>query len=227
MIIEPLLKLLLYIDNWLNGCVASERAFSVFKGISFSKSKSRTMAKWIISSVVIINIILLCPQIFYLNLFDDLKEERTWCVVLYSSLLNTYSSSIVFFHFFAPFLLNLFSAIFIIIGTARQRFLMKTEHRFTNHFKSKLKQHKHLLISPIILVILSLPRLIISYTLNCKKSSEYFWLFLFGYFISFMPSVLMCFVFVLPSVTYKKEFQQVLLCIQQHFSLIKIYFIRQ
>ncbi|CAF3450359.1 unnamed protein product [Rotaria socialis] len=196
MIIEPLLKLLPYIDNWLNGCVASERAFSVFKGIS--------------------------PQIFYLNLFDDLKEERTWCVVLYSSLLNTDSSSIIFFHFFAPFLLNLFSAIFIIIGTARRRFLMTAEHRFTNHFKSKLKQHKHLLISSIILVILSLPRLIISYTLNCKKSSEYFWLYLSGYFISFMPSDLMCFVFVLPSVTYKKEFQQVLLCIQQHFSLIKI-----
>ncbi|CAF5151572.1 unnamed protein product, partial [Rotaria magnacalcarata] len=77
MIIEPLLKLLLYIDNWLNGCVASERAFSVFKGISFSKNKSRTMAKWIISIVVIINIILICPQIFYLNLFDDLKEGRT------------------------------------------------------------------------------------------------------------------------------------------------------
>ncbi|CAF3545057.1 unnamed protein product [Rotaria socialis] len=184
MIIEPLLKLLPYIDNWLNGCVASERAFSVFKGISF--------------------------------------KERTWCVVLYSSLLNTDSSSIIFFHFFAPFLLNLFSAIFIIIGTARQRFLMTAEHRFTNHFKSKLKQHKHLLISSIILVILSLPRLIISYTLNCKKSSEYFWLYLSGYFISFMPSDLMCFVFVLPSVTYKKEFQQVLLCIQQHFSLIKI-----
>ncbi|CAF0858500.1 unnamed protein product [Rotaria sordida] len=222
MIIEPLLKLLLYIDNWLNGCVAGERAFSLFKGIYFDKKKSRKMAKWVIICVIIINIILIIPQILYLHLYDDIKEERTWCVVLYSSSLNTYSSFIIFFHFVVPFLINLFSAIFIIIGTARQRYLMKSDYRFTNHFKSKLKQHKHLLISPIIIVILSLPRLIISFTLNCKKSSEHFWLYLFGYFISFMPSVLICFVFVLPSATYKREFQQVLSRIQRRFSLIGI-----
>ncbi|CAF2966223.1 unnamed protein product [Rotaria sp. Silwood2] len=221
MIIEPLLKLLLYIDNWLNGCIACERAFSLFKGIYFDKIKSRKMAKWIIIFVIIINIILIIPQIIYLHLFDDIKEERTWCVVLYSSLLNTYTSFIIFFHFFLPFLINLFSAIFIIIGTARQRYLMKNEYRFRNHFKNKLKQHKHLLISPMIIVILSLPRLIISFTLNCNKSSEHFWLYLSGYFISFMPSVFICFVFVLPSATYKKEFRQILSCIQQRFYLIK------
>jgi len=209
-IIEPLLKLLLYIDNWLNGCVAGERAFAVFKGISFDKKSSKQMAKWVIICVIIINILLLIPQMLYLHLFVDKKEERTWCVVLYSSLLHNYSSFIQFFHFFAPFLINLFSAIFIIIGTTRQRIIIETEHGFTNHFKSKLNQHKHLLISPIILVILSLPRLIISFTLNCKKSSEYFWLYLLGYFISFMPSVLIFIVFVLPSPTYTKEFKQVL-----------------
>jgi hypothetical protein len=219
MIIEPLLKLLLYIDNWLNGCVAGERAFAVFKGISFNKKQSKQMAKWIIIFVIIINILLFIPQMLYLHLFEDKKEERTWCVVLYSSLLNNYSSFTQFFHFFSPFLINLFSAIFIIIGTTRQRVIIKDEHhRFTNHFKSKLNQHKHLLISPIILIILSLPRLIISLTLNCKKSEEYFWLYLLGYFISFMPSVLIFIVFVLPSPTYKKEFKQVLTRFQRYFN---------
>ncbi|CAF4978062.1 unnamed protein product, partial [Rotaria sp. Silwood1] len=222
MIIEPLLKLLLYIDNWLNGCVAGERAFSLFKGIYFNKIKSRKMSKWIILSVIIINIILIIPQLLYLHLFDDIKEERTWCVILYSTLLNNYTSFIIYFHFIVPFLINLFSSIFIIIGTARQRYIMKSPCKFTNHFKNKLKQHKHLLISPIIIVILSLPRLIISFRLDCQKSSEYFWLFLLGYFISFMPSVLICFVFVLPSATYKKEFRQVLLSIQRKFYLTKI-----
>ena len=219
MIIEPLLKLLLYIDNWLNACVAGERAFAVFKGISFDKKSSRQMAKWIIVCVIIINILLLTPQFLYLHLFEDTKEERTWCVVLYSSLLHNYSSFIQFFHFFTPFLINLFSAIFIIIGTTRQRVALEDEHRFTSHFKSKLKQHKHLLISPLILVILSLPRLIISFTLDCQKSSKHFWFYLLGYFISFMPSVLIFLVFVLPSPTYKKEFKQVLSRIQRNFLL--------
>ena len=52
-IIEPLLKVLLYIDNWLNGCVAGERAFAVFKGISFDKNRSKQMAKWVIILVII------------------------------------------------------------------------------------------------------------------------------------------------------------------------------
>jgi hypothetical protein len=221
MIVEPLLKLLLYMDNWLNACVAGERAFAVFKGISFDKKSSKRIAKWVIIFVIIINILLLIPQMLYLDTFIDKKEERTWCVIFYSSLLYNYNSFIQFFHFFAPFLINLFSAGFIIIGTAHQKVLIENSNKFQNHFKNKLNQHKHLLISPIILVLLSLPRLIISFTLNCNKSSKHFWLYLFGYFISFVPSVIIFIVFVLPSPTYKKEFKQVLSRIQRKFSLFK------
>ncbi len=199
---NQLLNYYYYIDNWLNDCVAGERAFAVFKGISFNKKRSIKMAKWIILLVILINILLFIPQVLYLHLFEDKKEDRTWCVVLYSSLLNSYSSFIQFFHFFSPFLINLFSAIFIIIGTARQRVIMEDEHRFSNHFKSKLNQHKHLLISPIILVILSLPRLIISFTLNCKKSSKYFlvisfWIF---YIIFTIGTYFYCFCFTIANI---------------------------
>jgi hypothetical protein len=221
-LIEPFLKVFLYIDNWLNGCVAGERAFAVFKGISFNKKTSKQTAKWIILFVILINLILLIPQIINLHLFYDEKEERSWCGVLYSTLLNNYNLFLIYFHFFIPFLINIFSSIFIIIGTAHQRVVIQNEHKFTNHFKSKLKQHKHLLISPMILVILSLPRLIISFTLDCQKSSKHFWLYLFGYFISFIPSVLIFIVFVLPSPTYKKEFKQVLSHIQRTFSFTRI-----
>ncbi|CAF3621690.1 unnamed protein product [Adineta steineri] len=208
MLIEPLLKILLCIDNWLNGCVAAERATAVYKGIYFSKKKSKYIAKWVILILVLINFILFIPQLSYLHLFDDQKEERTWCVVLYSSSLYIYNTFIMFFHFFTPFLINLFSAIFIIITTARQRATTQIKFVYLKQFKNKLKQHKHLLISPIILIILSLPRLIISFTLDCKKSSEYFWLYLIGYFVSFMPSILVFVVFVVPSAVFRKGFKQ-------------------
>jgi hypothetical protein len=222
MLIEPLLKVLLYIDNWLNGCVAAERAFAVFKGIYFNKKKSKYIAKWIIMIIILINIILLIPQLSYLHLFNDQNEGRTWCVVLYSSSLHIYNSFLIFFHFFTPFFINFFSAIFIIIVTARQRAAIQTEQLYIKQFKNKLKQHKHLLISPIILIILSLPRLIISFTLDCKKSSEHFWLYLIGYFVSFMPSVFVFVVFVLPSPVFKKGFKQVIIRAQRRASLLKI-----
>ncbi|CAF4109772.1 unnamed protein product, partial [Adineta steineri] len=46
--IEPLLKLCLYLDAWLNACVAVERAILVFKGVNFNKQKSQRIAQWII-----------------------------------------------------------------------------------------------------------------------------------------------------------------------------------
>ncbi|CAF3923216.1 unnamed protein product [Adineta steineri] len=214
-IIEPLLKLLLNIDNWLNACVACERAFAVFKGISFQKKQSKYIAKWIIMWIILLNILLLIPFIINLQLFYDKKEERSWCVIFYSKLLNDYNSFILFFHFFSPFLLNLFSALFIIITTAQQKVLVQNNNQFTHSFKNKLKQHKHLLISPCILLILCLPRLIISFTLNCKKSTYHFYFYLAAYFISFLPSICIFIVFVLPSPIYKKEFKQILSSIQR------------
>ncbi|CAF2441824.1 unnamed protein product [Rotaria sp. Silwood2] len=224
MVIEPLLKVLLYIDNWLNGCVAVERSFAVFKEVHFNKKKSKKIAKWMIGFMIFINIILLIPQLSNLHLFDDEKEERTWCVVLYSSSLHIYNSFIIFFHFLTPFFINLFSAIFIIIATGRQRGVIKSDYLYMKQFKNKLRQHKHLLISPIILIMLSLPRLIISFTLDCKKSSKHFWLYLIGYFVSFMPSILVFVVFVLPSTVFKKGFKEVIRHGRRRASLFKMDF---
>jgi hypothetical protein len=222
MLIEPLLKILLYIDNWLNGCIAIERAFAVYKGIYFNKIQSKSIAKWIILLLIILNIILLIPQLSKLYLFDDQNEKRTWCVILYSSRIYIYNSFLIFFHLLIPFFINFLSAIFIIIETTRQRTITNTEYLYLKQFKNKLKQHKHLLISPIILILLSLPRLIISFTLDCKKSSKHFWLYLIGYFISFMPSVFIFVVFVLPSAIFKKGFKQVIIRARRRALLFKI-----
>ncbi|CAF4010695.1 unnamed protein product, partial [Adineta steineri] len=43
--IEPILKLFLYLDGWLNACVAVERALLIFKGVKFDKKKSRSIAR--------------------------------------------------------------------------------------------------------------------------------------------------------------------------------------
>jgi hypothetical protein len=170
--------------------------------------------------IIIINIILLIPQLSNLHLFDDQKEERTWCVIYYSSRLNIYNSFLIFFHFLTPFLINFFSAIFIIISTARRRTAIQTEQLYIKQFK----QHKHLLISPIILIILSLPRLIISFTLDCQKSSKHFWFYLIGYFLSFMPAVFVFMIFVLPSAGFKRAFKQAILRVRRRALLLKIKF---
>ncbi|CAF3904384.1 unnamed protein product [Adineta steineri] len=43
--IESILKLFLYLDGWLNACVAVERVVLVFKGVNFDKKKSKSIAR--------------------------------------------------------------------------------------------------------------------------------------------------------------------------------------
>jgi len=44
----PFLKLCLYLDGWLNACIAIERTVNVSKGVTFNKKMSRHMARYII-----------------------------------------------------------------------------------------------------------------------------------------------------------------------------------
>ena len=203
--VEPSLKILINLDHWFNGCVAIERAWTVFQGITFRKKTSQRLAKWMILLLVVVNLLVFIPHLSHLHLYDDQREQRTWCVVRYSSFIQFYNTLILFVQFFTPFLFNVFSAVFIIVGTARQR---AKNDGYWRQLKRKFVQHKHLLISPILLILLMLPRLIISLKLNCQKSSKYFWWYLHGYFVSFLPSVLVFVVFVLPSSMFKKAFRQ-------------------
>ncbi|CAF2667080.1 unnamed protein product [Rotaria sp. Silwood2] len=221
MVIEPVLKISLYIDNWFNACVAMERTVSVFQGISFNKNKSKRVA---ISIVIILPFImtgLFIPQLINLRLFEDQIEKRSWCVIIYSPWLQKYSLTLIFFHYFAPLFINIFSALFIIIANARQRASSKTDHTFWTHIIFKLKQYKHLIISPTIIIILTLPHLIISIILDCNKSSNLFWFYLIGYFLSFIPAALVFIIFILPSTLYKQEFKKIIFPAQQHFDVLK------
>jgi len=208
--IELLLKLFLYMDSWFNACVAIERTYSVYVGVQFDKKKSKKIAKHVIVAVLIMNCVILIPQMISLHVFEDKMEERSWCVVTYSSWLNTYTSATILFHYFAPLCINICSTIFIILITTLQRAATQTHLSVWFHLKSKIKQHKQLVISPMIIVILTVPHLIISMILDCNKSSHLFWFYLTGYFLSFIPAAFVFIIFVLPSPLYKKEFMELM-----------------
>jgi hypothetical protein len=206
--IEFVLKGLIYTDNWFNGCVAIERVCAVFLGVNFNKIKSKRIAKWIIFILPILITTTIIYEPLYRGLYDDEEEQRTWCVTHYSQSLQIYNSAIILIHFLVPFIINLCSASFIIIMTARQRNTSQSRLTYKQHLLKQLQEHKQILISPIALVILSLPRLIISLLSTCIKSSRNPWLYLVGYFISFLPSMLMFIIFVSPSDLYRNEFKE-------------------
>ncbi|CAF1539313.1 unnamed protein product [Adineta ricciae] len=196
----------LYIGDWLNASVAVERAISVLKNTTYDKRKSRQMSKWIILLITIFTSSTTIHDPIHRKLIHDKEEERTWCIVRYSPSFQAYNLTTITFHFFAPFALNIVSALIIIIVTTRQRASAQREHTYKQHLSKQLNQHKNLVYSPSILIVLALPRIITSFVPSCMNSARDPWIFLNGYFISFIPPTLIFAVFVLPSNLYKAEF---------------------
>jgi hypothetical protein len=188
-VIEPTLKLFLYIDGWLNACVTIERAIAVARGVNFDTKKSKHVARWIILFLPLIVASSIIHEPLYRQLFDDKEMHMVWCVTRHSSAVQYYNILILLFHIFGPTVANLFSALFIVFGTILRRSRIHTEHTFIEQLRQQLRDHKQILISPIGLVLLSSPRLIISLLSGCVDVSRHTWFYLSGYFISFIPLI--------------------------------------
>ena len=204
--IELVLKAFLYLNDWLHASVALERTISAFRGVTFNKQLSLVVAKRVIIALLVMVLVVFVPQAVHLRIFHDATEERSWCVILYVKWLETYSSIFILLHYFVPLTINICSIISVIIITARQRSRIHRKDTMSTHVLSKIKEHKHILIGSVIITALTLPNLIISVVLNCKKLSHQFWVFLISYFLSFLPAAFGFFIFILPSSLYKKEF---------------------
>jgi len=143
------------------------------------------------------------------------RENYIYCITRYSPSLENYNTSILFFHLIIPFAINLFSALYIIFGVARQRSNVQRGRTYQEHVQEQFKEHKQLLISPLVLIILASPRVVIALLPGCIDVSKNPWLYLSAYFISFIPSMLVFIIFVLPSSSYKKKFKESLASWQQ------------
>lgn len=139
---------------------------------------------------------------------DDEEEQRTCCIVRYNSYLRIFHSFVTIFHFIIPFLFNIISPMGIIFVASQRRAVAKKQQNYRQHLKEQFHHHYHLFISSIVLIILALPRLIISFLSGCMKSAREPTLFLVGYFIPFVPSLLTFIIFVMPSKTYKEAFMK-------------------
>ncbi len=210
--LDFLLKALVQMNDWLCACVAVERAFTVIRGVYFNKDRSKRVAKWVILAVFLFIISTSIHEPIHRRLLDDIEEGRRWCIIQYSmekaSLYTSYTTVMNMVHFIAPFSINIISTFIIIITAAKSRSAAQHQNSFRSNLCHQFREHKHLLISPVGLVLLALPRLLLHFLLDCLKSAhDSVSLFLLGYFFVFIPPLLTFVVFVLPSKTYMSDFR--------------------
>jgi hypothetical protein len=231
--IDFFLRFCLCMDQWLNACVALERAVCTIKGAGFNKNKSKRVAKVMIIILVIFNIGTNIHDPIYRKLIDGERSfeddddyiPQIWCIINYKpASLSTYNNIIHTFNFFGSFITNFLSAIILITKKSVQRANVQSHRNFFDILREQSHEHKHLLIAPIVLVILAIPRLIIAYTTKCMESQDDAWLYLIAYFIPFTSTMLTFVIFVVPSEFYKKEFrkavQQIRTNIQRRLRII-------
>ncbi|CAF3844737.1 unnamed protein product [Adineta steineri] len=221
--IDMILKSLLASNEWMVACVAIERTINTISGPKFNKIKSKKLAKWIIVFVISLTFISHFHDPYYRELIKDIDgdDQRIWCFVRYPSFVYNYNYFITLFHFLVPILINIISAIIIIILVTRSRSNLQRNKSYKQHLKEQLNRHKHLLISPLTLVFLGTPRLIFSFIRGCMRTTRNPWFYMIGYYVSFIPPILTFLTFVIPSDNYRKEFRS---SIQKQFIRIRSIF---
>jgi hypothetical protein len=214
--IEYFLKCLPAICDWFNACVPLERLWSVRAGISFNKNRSKHVAKKIVSLLpFVIAVSVVHDPIHRQSIIDVQLDggQRSWCVIeLSRTFVRTYNLFINIVHYFVPFLLNLISSIIILLRLARNR-SRANKQRYNIVIKQQLAAYKSWIISPIVLALLALPRVIFALILTCISLSTPVWqihLLLIGYFISFLPQIGTFLIFVVPSKRYMEALGKLL-----------------
>ncbi|UJR18195.1 hypothetical protein I4U23_005096 [Adineta vaga] len=139
-----------------------DRIQAVSYPTKYTRAISERRAKWIVGCVFIFLALISYPELIFRRIVIDTHDERAWCVLT----LNADRQ---------------YSIIIIQKTTALKNQTKKNKTIAPNQsknarlklrmdmIKKSIKQHKHILIAPIVLGCLALPRLVLSFIFVCQK----------------------------------------------------------
>ena len=215
-VLETLVSTLPTIYDWLTACLAIDRAMTATQGASYNKKRNQRLAKYINIFICIIVTTTCIHKAIGRHLINDpISTEHTWCVLAGSSLLMRYESIINVIHLIGPFTVNLMSTFFFLTSLARRKTETTAKQRKvkTNYRSILLEQiliYRPFVVSPILIALFSLPRLIFTFAFTCIQATWQKDIFLAGYFISFVPLTSTLFIFVFPSPAYQEELHKII-----------------
>ena len=180
------------------------------RGALFDKRTSVRMAKCLCIVFLVVLAGMTVHEPLTRHLIEDPRLGRyTWCIAKYSSIQwKTLASTLSILHLIGPFFVNLLSTTILLVIIARQKLTVQKDQidrTFSVMLRKQAAHYKQLIISPTILLILALPRLVISLGSLCIDTSWRNYVFLAGYFISFMPFTATLVIFIIPAPVYRDE----------------------
>jgi hypothetical protein len=195
-----------YLSAWLMALVSVERALVVQVPITYHFFRS-PRAALIVSMVTCICLAgSLYPQIEHYKLITH-PNSNIWCVREISNHQQTLFQFSSLAHQLVPFVVNVLSAVVIIIGIGRSK---AASHHLSQRVTviQQIQQRVDLLLGPFICFITQLPQLILLFLNPCTYDANRWFshIALIAYYLTLTPHMSLFFMYILPSTLYKELF---------------------
>jgi hypothetical protein len=200
----------------LTACVAVERAVVIYKRTLFNKKLSVKVAKYLVGILALFHMLFALHEPFHRHVLPDpVSPERFWCTLAFpDGFWTVYEKATNVGSIVLSFTVNFVSTTYVFIHIARSKATMGTQL----YFWSALLEHKHYVISPLLLMLFNAPRLVFTFAFACITELWQNTAYLVAYLISYLPLMTTLFIFILPSSTYKQELKE---CIRKTRRWIK------
>ena len=176
-LISYLLSVFTRITYWLTSSVTTERlCLTLFPTSAVLKNTRRV---FILSNLVILFVFSIhIHELIYYRKIVDLSStslNTIVCVTNYvQSSISTYNRVNVLIHYLIPFLIQIISITILIIQLvlSRARTSSTNQQTLTNLFLRQLKTQKEQYVTPMIIVLSSLPQIILSFSYACSELKQ-------------------------------------------------------
>lgn len=217
-IISYFLSVCTRIVNWLDSLIILEYLCMVLWPTSTVFKKPRRAFVLSMCVMLIVSGMHIHEVMYYKIMINPAYTSRkiTLCVTSYpEQVISIYNRVNVIIHYFVPVAIQLVSITVLIIQLTRIRARANgtMQETFTDQFKKQFKTHKEHYVTPVIVVLCSLPQTILSFSYACAEPKQAWqrYLLLTAYFLSCSPQMLGFILYVLPSNTYTEEFHQTII----------------
>jgi hypothetical protein len=217
-IISYLLSVFTRIIYWLTSLVTIERLYTVLFPTSVTLKKPRIALILSLFVILVVCGMHTHEAMYYTTIVDPsyTSINVTLCVTSYvEQLVSLYNRTNVLIHYFIPFLIQVVSITILIfqIARSRERTQGSNKQTFIDLFKKQFKTHREYYITPIIIILSSLPQAILSFSYACTELKQPWqrYSLLTTYFLAYLPQMLGFILYVLPSTAYTEEFHQTII----------------
>ena len=220
--VEYLLSVVPSIFDWLTACIATERMFIVTCGVNFDKKLSTKISKMIITIIILVNLGASLHEPFRRQIISDPRSSsHTWCVEKFSSaFLEMYQVVLNIVHLIGPFTANFLTTMVLTYKLSKQKsasLIGADSEKDWNAILKQIRKHSSFIISPLLLLMATMPRLIFVFAFACVTESWKRNTYLMSYVVACLPYMAVSFIYVYPSQHYtgelKSSFRIIFTCV--------------